>query len=139
MEAHQASPAASRAEVQPDLLSVSEEEVETISSVTKADIPTPPNDQAQHCPAQCENEASGTNAGQCCGDITEAPRIRDGGPVRKGRQVAWGDGGDGWQGEDEDEDGMRRDGNNRRPRHSTNTSKSLRAHSTRDILTTTIC
>ncbi|KAK0740451.1 hypothetical protein B0T18DRAFT_209460 [Schizothecium vesticola] len=41
VEAHQASPPASRAEAQPDLLSVNEEESETISSVAQAEIPTP--------------------------------------------------------------------------------------------------
>lgn len=86
VEAHRASLAAFGTEAQPDPLPVNDEEIETISSVAQTETPKPPNDQAQNRPGQYENESNGTS--QRRENSTEAPRIRDGGPVRKGRQVA---------------------------------------------------
>lgn len=105
VEAHRASLAASRTEAQPDPLPVDDKETETISSVAQTETPKLPNDQAQNRPGQYETESNGTNTGQRREDSTEAPRIKDGGPVRKGRQVAWTNGGDDWEREDDDEDG----------------------------------
>lgn len=102
---HQASSATSRTETPPDPLPADDEEIATISSAAQAEIPELTNDQAQYRPGQYENESNGTNTGQRRGDSTEVPRIRDGGPVRNGRQVAWTNGGDDWEREDDDEDG----------------------------------
>lgn len=104
VEAHQAPLAASRTEAQPDPLPIDYEETETISSIVQAEIPTPTNNQTQHRPGQYETESNRTNTGQRRQDSTKAPRIRDGRPVRKGRQIAWSNGGDDWEGEDDDED-----------------------------------
>lgn len=105
VEAHRASLAASKTEAQPNPLPVDDKETETISSVAQTKTPKPPNDQAQNRPGQYETESNGTNTGQRREDSTEAPRIKDGGPVRKGRQFTWTNGGDDLEREDDDEDG----------------------------------
>ncbi|KAK1834546.1 hypothetical protein QBC39DRAFT_18453 [Podospora conica] len=96
----------SKAAPQPDH-PVKEEDIENTTSAVQTDseIPTTPSDQAQHRPAGCENQSNGANTGRRCEDATNPPSIREGGPVRKGRHVAWSNGGDQWPGDDEDEDG----------------------------------